>query len=71
MEFTTTPEAKMTRSTPTTTGTWNRIASKTYRHLSGIEVAYDHNAWNWQIVGGANDGSRYQTLTVAQHYATR
>lgn len=59
------------RSKPATEGTWNRIARKHYRHMSGIEVRYDHNAWNWEIIGGPEDGYRYSTLTVAQLSATQ
>lgn len=70
MEFTTTPEAKMTRMKPTTQGTWNRIASKHYRHESGVEVRYNHKAWNWEVVGGANDSLCWTTLSHAQHFAT-
>jgi hypothetical protein len=70
MEHTTTPEAKMTRQTPITSGTWNRIARKHYQHISGIQVIYRHNAWAWEVVGGKDDGHRYGTLSVAQHAAT-
>jgi hypothetical protein len=50
---------------------WNRIAPKTYQHTTGIIVRYLHNAWTWEVVGGADDGHTYKTLRVAQHSATR
>ena len=53
------------------TGAWAKVASKTYRHISGIVVRYDCNRWAWEIVGGAEDGHMYGTLTVAAHSATR
>lgn len=52
---------------PTTTGTWNRVARKTYRHESGIVVRYGDNHWAWVIVGGKHDGLAYTTLSAAQH----
>ena len=55
---------------PTTSGTWNRIGRKQYRHISGVEVRYNHNRWVWVIFGGAQDGNAYGTLNVAQHFAT-
>lgn len=59
----------MTRMQPTTFGTWNKIAKKHYRHESGVEVIYRHNGWLWEIVGGKNDGLRYERLWAAQHAA--
>lgn len=59
------------RAKPCTSGEWARVARKHYRHVSGIEIAYDHMAWNWQIIGGREDGNRYPTLSVAQYSATR
>jgi hypothetical protein len=50
---------------------WSKIASKHYRHESGIEVIYRHNAWTWEVVGGRDDGHCYTTLRVAQYSATR
>jgi hypothetical protein len=28
-------------------GKWNKAGKKAYRHVSGHEVRYDHNAWGW------------------------
>lgn len=61
----------MTRNKPITEGTWNKIASKHYRHESGVEVAYRPNSWVWEIVGGKYDGLRYDRLWAAQHQAPR
>ena len=52
-------------------GEWNRIASKTHKHESGIIIRYDYNRWLWVVVGGKDDGHAYMTLSVAQHAATR
>ena len=52
-------------------GEWNRIASKTHRHASGIVIRYNHNRWLWEVVGGKDDGHSYTTLAAAQHAATR
>lgn len=60
----------MKRQTPQiNNGQWARVAPKTHRHESGIIVRYDHKAWAWEIVGGADDGRRYTTLSAAQHFA--
>lgn len=61
----------MTRMKPITEGTWNRIARKQYRHISGIEVLYRHNSWVWEVVGGKNDGLCWTTLSHAQHFAVQ
>lgn len=61
----------MTRVIPTTSGTWERIARKHYRHIGGHEVRYDCNRWAWEVIGGANDGYLYGTLNVAQHAAIK
>jgi hypothetical protein len=50
-----------------TKGAWNKTAAKTYRHVSGMVVRYNHNRYSWEIVGGPADGHRYGTLTVAAH----
>jgi len=52
-------------------GAWAKVGSKHFRHESGIEVKYDHNAWNWQIIGGRECGYRYGTLEVAAYSAVR
>ena len=59
------------RLSPVTTGTWERVGRKHYRHVTGIEVVYRSNAWTWEIVGGPEDGHRYSTLTIAQASALR
>lgn len=51
------------------TGEWTKTARKTYRHQSGIVVRYLDNDWSWEILGGAQDGNCYGTLTVAAHFA--
>lgn len=61
----------MKRAQPITSGEWNRIARKHYRHIDGAEVVYRWNLYHWEIIGGPNDGERYETLNVAQYYATR
>lgn len=43
-------------------GSWAKIADKTYRHISGVTVAYDHNAWMWKIDG--REG--YKTLSICK-----
>lgn len=63
--------AKMTRQQPTASGTWNRIARKHYRHISGVEVIYRPNTWNWEVIGGQYDGLRWSTLSAAQHFAEK
>lgn len=52
-------------------GAWAKTGRKTYQHESGIVVRYDCNAWLWEIIGGAEDGRFYQTLTVAAYFATK
>jgi hypothetical protein len=61
----------MTRQQPITEGTWNRIARKHYRHINGAEVIYRPNSWNWEVIGGPNDGLRWTTLSAAQHFAAK
>ena len=56
---------------PTTEGTWERVGRKHYAHISGIEVLQRPNAYDWEIVGGPEDGHRYSTLSVAQYSALR
>ena len=31
-----------------TDGAWAKAGRKHYRHVSGAEVRYDHNAWCWR-----------------------
>ena len=44
---------------------WAKVGKKHYVHVSGVEVAYDCNAWLWRVDGG--DG--YTTLWVAKQNA--
>jgi len=44
-------------------GAWVKVARKYYRHISGIEVAYDCNGYVWTV----SDGSRWSSLWVARH----
>ena len=60
----------MKRMQPTTEGEWARVARKHYRHMSGVEIVYRPNLWLWEIVGGRNDGLKYERLWAAQHAAT-
>lgn len=47
-----------------TSGQWAKVGRKHYRHESGAEVKYDHNAWGWRI----NERPEvWGTLTVAKH----
>lgn len=43
----------------TSSGSWIDLGKKSYRHVSGAEVRYDHNAWGWRIHGGPADGELY------------
>ena len=53
------------------TGAWAKTAKKTYRHASGIVIRYNHTAWAWEVIGGAEDGYMYQTMTVAAYSVER
>ena len=53
------------------TGAWTKTANKTYRHVSGTVVRYRHNQWVGEIVGGAEDGNCYTTLSVAAYYVEK
>lgn len=55
---------------PITSGEWAKAGRKHYRHMSGIEVRYNHNRWLWEIIGGPEDGLAYGTLWIAQYQAT-
>lgn len=50
---------------------WSKTADKTYTHTSGVTVRYRHNNWDWEVIGGADDGHTYTTLRVAQWSALR
>lgn len=32
-------------------GEWVKVASKHYRHISGVEIRYNCNRWVWEIIG--------------------
>jgi hypothetical protein len=49
-------------------GSWAKVGDKAYRHESGIEIRYNHNAWLWQIVG---ESFGYKTLSVAKWNAEK
>lgn len=51
------------RMQPTTEGTWNKVADKTYKHIDGKVVRYNHNAWLWMVEG---TGKGWKTLSMAQ-----
>ena len=50
-----------------TSGAWVKLGRQHYRHVSGIEIAYDCNQWTWKV----SDGSSYSLLWVARHWAER
>ena len=61
----------MKRMQPTTSGSWVKVARKTYQHESGITVRFDDNHWGWEIIGASRfDGYLYGTLWAAQMAAT-
>lgn len=45
---------------------WAKVASKHYKHKSGVQVKYNHNAWKWEVIGGAKCGSFYNVKWEAQ-----
>jgi hypothetical protein len=49
-------------------GEWNKVGSKHYRHIGGIEVRYNCNRWMWELVGC---DEAYTLLWVARHAAER
>jgi hypothetical protein len=51
-----------------TEGIWNKIARKTYRHISGATITYDGNAWAWRIEGVART---FSTLGYAMYEVER
>lgn len=48
-------------------GAWCKVERKHYRHVSGIEIAYDCNRWLWKV----SDGTCYSALWVARHWAEK
>ena len=58
-------------SKPVTKGVWERVGPRLYEHVTGLRVAYSHNQWMWEVIGGPDDGHMYSTLGNAQYAATR
>lgn len=50
---------------------WAKVASKHYKHKSGIQVKYNHNAWKWEVIGGAKCGYMYDVKWAAQTEAIK
>jgi len=48
-------------------GEWCKVASKHYRHASGVEIRYNCNRWLWEV----STGEAYTTLWVARYTAER
>jgi hypothetical protein len=48
-------------------GAWVKVNRKHYRHISGIEIAYDGNRWLWKV----SDGTAYTLLWAARHWAEK
>jgi hypothetical protein len=48
-------------------GAWVKVARKHYRHVSGVEVAYDCNRYIWKV----SDGTAWSSLWVARHNAEK
>jgi hypothetical protein len=45
---------------------WVKVASKHYKHKTGVQVKYNHNAWKWEVIGGAKCGMFYSVKWEAQ-----
>ena len=59
------------RMQPITSGSWAKVARKTYQHEAGLVVRFDDNRWGWEIIGASRfDGYLYGTLWAAQMAAT-
>ena len=50
-------------------GAWAKVGSKHYRHVTGIEVRYDHNAWGWRV--STDESAIWPTLELAAYEAER
>lgn len=50
---------------------WTKVASKHYRHVTGVQVKYDHNRWAWAVIGGKNCGRLYETKWASQMEAVK
>lgn len=48
-------------------GQWAKVAKKHFRHVSGVEVTYDCNAWGWIV--STSPRQVWSTLEVAAHVA--
>jgi hypothetical protein len=58
------------RTTKSTKEGWTKIGRKHYRHdATKVEVRYNCNGWNWDVIGGKADGSAYGALWVAMQAA--
>lgn len=47
-------------------GEWAKVASKHYKHVSGVQVKYEHNHWRWQVIGGPMCGYAFDAKWAAQ-----
>lgn len=50
-------------------GQWAKVGKKHFRHVSGIEVTYDCNAWRWLV--SSEPRLTWGTLEVAAHVAEK
>lgn len=50
-------------------GEWARIGSKHYRHETGVEITYNHNAYGWAV--STRPGVVWKTLWVARYEAEK
>lgn len=50
---------------------WVKFGPKHFSHVSGVQVKYDHNAWAWQVIGGAKCGTYYKAKWEAQTEALK
>ena len=47
-------------------GAWVKVGRKHFRHVSGVEVRYDSNAWLWKVSGGPWDRYGFEVLHGAR-----
>ena len=52
-------------------GQWTRHAKRHYIHASGVQIIYRWNDYLWEVIGGAQDGNRWETLAPARHFVER
>ena len=50
---------------------WVKVGSRHHKHITGVQVKYNHNRWAWEIIGGAKCGLMYETKWVAQTEAVK